>query len=657
MGRGSGSRLWWYASFSVGLILLGLGLAWIVGMGSDAVGIAGLVLSVVPLAVSSWGLVRQKARPHVPDSEQLDRAENNLARMVCRQWLGEVSALRLYLPEPIPTRWRLTEHVIGDLPFNVVRNRRLRFDGSADKVADLAAKFLKLNRRRLVIIGEPGTGKTTLAILLLLEIHNVRKTDPLIPTPVMFSLASFNPAEDLGSWLARQLNDDYPALRNPNYGSDAPSALVRERLILPVLDGLDEVAEADRPAVIARLNQELADGKMAFILTCRTNAYVDAVDSRDVLRGAAVIEAEPLDRADARAYLTSCIPELRRELWKPVLACLRPNSRRPLASALNTPLMLWLLSRTYLDTGRDPEELADEELFPNRQSIESHLFSNLIPSLIETHPPDRHIPSRPRRKWDVRRAQSGLGFLALHLNNLQKRDLAWWLLPDDIFGQVAMRRSPRFVDINFRERSRELLPALVIWLPLGLLVGLFGVISTAVGHIFHPEFVHPVRIQNLFGVLIWCAAALAAGFIRWASQPAMSSPASTPTTTLSGDRRLFIFRYTTAGIVLVAATRHVTGPGIWGLVLCLVMSVIFAPILASVFPGKGAWPLYMFAQSSLLRVAPLPLMSFLRDAHRLGILRQVGPVYQFRHIDLQDHLAKMYATSPGAKLPVHRSDH
>jgi hypothetical protein len=36
---------------------------------------------------------------------------------------------------------------------------------------------------------------------------------------------------------------------------------------------------------------------------------------------------------------------------------------------------------------------------------------------------------------------------------------------------------------------------------------------------------------------------------------------------------------------------------------------------------------------------PLRLLSFLDDARRLGILRQAGPVYQFRHAKLQDRLA------------------
>jgi hypothetical protein len=37
---------------------------------------------------------------------------------------------------------------------------------------------------------------------------------------------------------------------------------------------------------------------------------------------------------------------------------------------------------------------------------------------------------------------------------------------------------------------------------------------------------------------------------------------------------------------------------------------------------------------------PWPVMTFLRDAHRRGLLRQSGGVYQFRHARLQDQLTR-----------------
>ena len=45
------------------------------------------------------------------------------------------------------------------------------------------------------------------------------------------------------------------------------------------------------------------------------------------------------------------------------------------------------------------------------------------------------------------------------------------------------------------------------------------------------------------------------------------------------------------------------------------------------------------ALSAVRRRLPLRLMRFLDQAHRMGLLRVVGSAYQFRHAELQDHLA------------------
>lgn len=39
---------------------------------------------------------------------------------------------------------------------------------------------------------------------------------------------------------------------------------------------------------------------------------------------------------------------------------------------------------------------------------------------------------------------------------------------------------------------------------------------------------------------------------------------------------------------------------------------------------------------------PLQLMAFLDDAHRIGLLRAVGPIYQFRHAEFQEHLVASF---------------
>ena len=85
-----------------------------------------------------------------------------------------------------------------------------------------------------------------------------------------------------------------------------------------------------------------------------------------------------------------------------------------------------------------------------------------------------------------------------------------------------------------------------------------------------------------------------------------------------------------------------------------IVAVTFSPAAAfAVGPAAGlafglwfgvlrtAWPRWVFTRAYLAsrHAVPVRLMAFLQDAHRRGVLRQSGAVYQFRHIELQRRLA------------------
>ncbi|MET8037747.1 hypothetical protein [Streptomyces sp. NPDC005345] len=56
-----------------------------------------------------------------------------------------------------------------------------------------------------------------------------------------------------------------------------------------------------------------------------------------------------------------------------------------------------------------------------------------------------------------------------------------------------------------------------------------------------------------------------------------------------------------------------------------------------------AWGRFAVARTYFAARGEVPrdLMAFLADAHEhRGVLRQVGVIYQFRHLDLQRHLAR-----------------
>jgi hypothetical protein len=56
-------------------------------------------------------------------------------------------------------------------------------------------------------------------------------------------------------------------------------------------------------------------------------------------------------------------------------------------------------------------------------------------------------------------------------------------------------------------------------------------------------------------------------------------------------------------------------------------------------PGAVSGVVGRRQQLALRRSTPLRLMPCLEDAHRRGVLRQAGAVYQFRHARLQQRLA------------------
>jgi hypothetical protein len=122
---------------------------------------------------------RRDGEPGVCTPHQVEAARRTLAALVLSQWRGEAETRQLDDPVPLAVRWRLTElnvldhavHIAGrDSLVPSSRSGRLRFDGCADRIGAVADQFRMLARRRLVIAGEAGMGKTTLAVLLLREL-------------------------------------------------------------------------------------------------------------------------------------------------------------------------------------------------------------------------------------------------------------------------------------------------------------------------------------------------------------------------------------------------------------------------------------------------------------------------------------------------------
>jgi len=103
--------------------------------------------------------------------------------------------------------------------------------------------------------------------------------------------------------------------------------------------------------------------------------------------------------------------------------------------------------------------------------------------------------------------------------------------------------------------------------------------------------------------------------------------------------------YSAVSAVLGGTTVGVGATLITGTWAGIDFAVIYAMVYAVAVYSFTAGHTFLVARVCLVagRRLPWQLPGFLDDAHRRGVLRQVGAVYQFRHARLQDRLA---ATTP-----------
>nr|WP_191909974.1 NACHT domain-containing protein [Microbispora cellulosiformans] len=682
------------------------------------------VFALLPPLISSW---RQRQPGGTSTVEQIDRAERTLRVLVREQWREEIVMRELDRPARLPVRWKISGLDVMDRGDRIDGERllrswfglgRVRFDGRTDRMPEMAGRFRKLARRRLVIIGEVGMGKTTLAVLLLSELLKEHQEGD--PVPVLLSMSGWDPsAEPVHRWLARRLRENYPALRASGFGPDAARGLVTYRRILPVLDGLDELPRPVRSKVIDALNDAAA--VEALILTCRTSEYLAAVgaDGGAPLAGAAVIEPRAVKSADVISYVLDRLAPGQRAGWAELLATLKNEPDGPLAEALSTPLVVWLLYKVYIETRANPAPLCDSERFDTADAVTEHLLDNLVQATFSAAPPDddpgeRHEhdhPFRPQRSWDPEEARGRLAFVAHHMSEAGSRDFRWWHLHRSVPRRTSILIGGVSVGLTVgttvglvsdavvalrSPHAGSLRDALLFGLAGGPVGGLVGGLTGGIilerlkGYTLEPAYANlrwrgnvtglagqvalglvtalPVgmvaafalwRVAGmssevgglvLYGLVVGAIGGVTLGLNKWVTTPLTNDRPQGPVTTLRRDLRLVYGRSLTFGTALglafgVAGTLVDGFSGLLrgaeaGTAFGLAGGVVFT--LTFGFTGASSTYLVAVAMLRARRRVPLRLMTLLEDAHRVGLLRQVGPVYRFRHERLQDRLAHLY---------------
>jgi hypothetical protein len=489
---------------------------------SDTAGFVVGVVSMVAGVAAVW--LGWAALRDVGGSAELTPAAmaDQIAAAVRRRWEAEVELRRVNDPYTIPVRWEAAD---GSLVADWATLERAACSvgwpepdrarwapgpavlaGGGDGGDRIGGVLGRVPTGRLVVLGEPGAGKTILVVRLVLDLLARRVAGG--PVPVLVPLASWDPARDrLWDWLERRLCLDYPALRARVAGGRGVSwarELWDAGLFLPLLDGLDEITEPAHGHAIAGLNEALRPG-VGLVLTARTGPYRAAVSPDDgtpgvQLSGAAGIQLCPLDAGVVADYLrASAGGPAGRARWGRVLDVLA-DPAHPVGQALTTPLMATLARTIYAPRPGEPATgppKPSDILGPgldSRDAVQRHLFDGFLPAAYRPHPAFR-CP------WEPADARRWLVFLAGHLEHRLggTTDLAWWQLrtaaPHSLTGLTA-------------GAVGGLAAGLAVGLFVGLLVGLSaGILAGSL-------------VGLVFGLVFGIPAGLPAGLMKEPNRPA-----------------------------------------------------------------------------------------------------------------------------------------
>jgi len=645
------------------------------------------VAVIVPVVSLVVYLTKVRQAGETGRGRPLDEVADGLAVVIAEQWTRAALERRLLQPGPIPVHWERSSRPLAGPVSAAVESRQFPpLPGlsptvwrqlQSGRLQDLHAVYGGLGSGRLVIIGEPGSGKTGAAVLLVLAALEHRQQVPsqdrqLVPVPVMFTLHGWDPnTQRVADWLAVRLQETYPLFAGKGGRAEAAD-LVKAGRIAVFLDGLDEIAEDLRPVALRALSQQT----VVRVVVLARSFEMMAAARQGFLEGAAALELRAVDAAAAADYLTRVQLDPPPRGWIELTGRLRREPGSPIAKALSNPLTLTLVRDTYR-SGDDIRELldfCDAVGDVSGEDIQDHLLDRVLPAAYTPAPGEA-----PLYELDV--ARRALGYIAARMSQEGARDLSWWRIPawasaaprvivtgalfglmfglgggNPVFGLVGgavfanfyllgdRRKAPaRRAPLQWRHllSRNSLVSGLIYALTGGIVCAVFGLaIRFGAGEI--------AALAAGVGIGAGLAGALAAGLSRAAADDA------SPLTPRVSWRRDQAFGLAVGlmlglglsfgvglglGLTFAFGVEGTPAPGqIKGLVLVLVWLLVFGLVFGFMFPRT--WTVSLaFAQLATRWHTPVRLLRFLDDARQRDVLRTVGPVYQFRHARLQDRLA------------------
>ncbi|GAC1357645.1 MAG: hypothetical protein NVSMB38_40230 [Ktedonobacteraceae bacterium] len=585
----------------------------------------------------------------LPGSSRESQARHRLLKRVQTSWISNVLVQSLHNARLIPLGLREQPDAIA----NPWRPAMQETDRTAVSLcSDIhMTQVYDTTDGELLILGEPGAGKTTLMLELTCDLLYRAERYEAHPIPVVFHLSFWAATrQPLTDWIVEELYLRY------GVSSKIGKAWVDAEQILPLLDGLDQVSSSYRGACVEAINLYHQEHESVTIVVCSRHAEY-LTQAQRLLQGRAVV-VQPLSPPQIERYLLDAGEQLA------ALHVVLHNDIN-LQELATVPLMLSVLTQTY--HGKSIEDIATAGLpKTTKQALENYVqrmfqrgsdqkhytqeltqfwLTRLACQMVQHHSQEQFYIEHLQPDWLPhgwpRIAYRGIGGLLYGLIGSLSvgavyGDFGWifggligGLVGGLSVGKIIERDSVIFVAWSLKSVRKIALVTLVVglaiglfaWLntrqitvlPFGLLLGLFITLFTAVPVERLPEekLVKPnqgIWLTGRGGLLFGLAALLVTGVM-------VGLPPNAP---LDGLR--------------------------FGLLLGLPFGLIF---------GGGTFIRHFILRLCLWRAKFIPwnYTRFLDYAANRILLYKVGGGYMFVHPLLRDYFASLGSASASYETP------
>ncbi|MBD2312308.1 protein kinase [Desertifilum sp. FACHB-1129] len=240
--------------------------------------------------------------------------------------------------------------------------------------------------RTLLILGEPGSGKTT--TLLELGHHLVLRAEANFnqPIPVVFNLSTWTQSKQpLANWLQQELQTKYQVAR------EISQIWIERQQLLLLLDGLDEVDATKREYCVQAINQFCQKYGHTELVVCSRIQDYEMLNCRLQLQGAICLQSLTLEQVQHYLENTgSALVALSQAIQKDWT----------LQELVKSPLMLSIMTLAY--------QRIPLEDFPRFESIcdrHHHLFEAYIQRMLNRRNVESVYPQQQTQQWLIWLAQ------------------------------------------------------------------------------------------------------------------------------------------------------------------------------------------------------------------------------------------------------------